>query len=117
MTTIRAPPAARPSQRSARPHPSCGLVSPPTQKGIAPVQQAITQLFSNLLTLGVAVGGAVCAFFLMWAGYQYMSAGSNSRQMEGAKQALFNALAGLAIIIGAKLLAGMIVSALAGIGG
>jgi len=81
------------------------------------VEQAITQLFTNLLNLGVAVGGAVCAFFLMWAGYQYMSAGSNSRQMEGAKQALFNALAGLAIIIGAKLIAGMIVSAMAGVGG
>ena len=81
------------------------------------MQNAITQLFTNLLNIGVAVGSFVCAFFLMWAGYQYMSAGSNSRQMEGAKQALFNALAGLAIIIGAKLLAGMIVTALAGING
>lgn len=81
------------------------------------MEQAITQLFTNLLDVGVKVGAAVCAFFLMWAGYNWMSAGGNARQMETAKQALFNALAGLAIILAANVIAKMIVTAMAGIGG
>lgn len=78
------------------------------------MESAITQLFTNLLQVGTAVGVSVCAFFLMWAGYSYMSAGGNVRQMESAKQGLFNALAGLAIILAAHLLAQMIQTALAG---
>ena len=79
------------------------------------MEQAITQLFTSLLRTGVAVGAVVCAFFLMWSGYQWMSAGGNARQMESAKQALFNALAGLAIIIAAKVIAQMVQTAMAGI--
>jgi hypothetical protein len=37
--------------------------------------------------------------------------------MEGAKQGFFNALAGLALVLGARVVAGMIVSAMAGVGG
>ena len=73
---------------------------------------AMNQLFGSLLTTGVQVGAAVCSFFLMWAGYQWMSAGGNARQMESAKQALFNALAGLAIILAASVIAKMVVSAM-----
>ena len=77
------------------------------------MENAVTQLFQHLLTIGTTVGVVVCAFFVMVAGYQYMSAGGNPRQMESAKQSLFNALAGLAIILGANVIAQMIQSALA----
>lgn len=78
---------------------------------------AINQLFGNLLTTGSTVAAVVAAFFVMWSGFQYMTAGGNPRQMESAKQAFFNALAGLALVLGARVVAGMIVSALAGIAG
>lgn len=77
-----------------------------------PMVNAMNTLFGGLLTIGVKVGAAVCAFFLMWAGYQWMSAGGNTRQMESAKQALFNALTGLAIILVASVIAGMVVHAI-----
>jgi hypothetical protein len=81
----------------------------------SPIDGAINQLFTNLLHTGTAVGVAVCAFFLMWSGFAIMSAGGNVRQMESAKQGIFNALAGLAIVIAANLIATMIQSALAGV--
>jgi len=80
------------------------------------VDTAINQLFSHLLQTGTTVAAVVCAFWVMWSGFQYMSAGGNPRQMEGAKQGFFNALAGLALVLGARVVAGMIVSAMAGVG-
>ena len=77
-----------------------------------PMVNAMNTLFGSLLSTGVKIGAAVCAFFLMWAGYQWMSAGGNTRQMESAKQALFNALAGLAIILVASVIANMVFNAI-----
>ncbi len=78
---------------------------------------AINQIFSHLLQTGTTIAAVVCAFWVMWAGFQYMAAGGNPRQMESAKQGFFNALIGIALVLGARVVAGMIVSAMAGIGG
>lgn len=81
----------------------------------AQINDAITQLFQNLLGTGTAVGMAVCAVFVALAGFQYMTAGGNTRALESAKQSLFSALIGLAIVLGAHVIAAMIHGALAGI--
>ena len=72
----------------------------------------ITQLFTNLLNIGFTVGVVVAAFFLMWGAFQYMAAGGSPRQMEGGKQAMVNALFGLAIVILARAVAGAVGQAL-----
>ena len=74
--------------------------------------EAINILFSNLLSIGLGVAVTVAAFFLMWGAFQYMSAGGSPRQMESGKAAMFNAIAGLAIVLSARVIAGMIQSAL-----
>lgn len=76
------------------------------------MQGAIQTLFTNLLTIGTAVGVAVAAFFIMFGAYQYMSAGGNPRQMEHGKAAMVNAVIGLVIVIAANLIATTIRSAL-----
>jgi hypothetical protein len=75
--------------------------------------EAINNLFANLLTIffGVAVTGA--AVFLAWGGFIYMSAAGNPRQMESGKSAIVNAIIGLVIVLSARVIAGMIQSALA----
>ena len=60
----------------------------------------IVKVFDSLLTAGAAVGFAATAFFVMLAGYQYMSAGGSVRAVESAKGSLSNALIGLAVIAG-----------------
>jgi hypothetical protein len=52
----------------------------------------------------------------MWGAYMYMSAGGSPHQMERGKSAMLNAIAGLAIVLSARVIAGMIQSAL-GAGG
>jgi hypothetical protein len=72
----------------------------------------INTLFNNLLNIGMGVGVAVSAFFVMWGAFLYMSASGSPHQMERAKGAIVNALAGLAIVLMARVIAGMIQSAI-----
>ena len=78
--------------------------------------EAINGLFSNLLSIGLGVAVTVAAFFLMWGAFMYMSAGGSPRQMESGKSAMVNAIAGLAVVLSARVIAGMVQSAL-GAGG
>ena len=76
--------------------------------------EQVNTLFENLLNIGMGVGAAVAAFFVMWGAFLYMSAAGSPRQMEQGKSAIVNALAGLAIVLLARVIAGMIQSAMGG---
>ncbi len=68
----------------------------------------INALFDSLLNVGLTVAVTVSAFFLMWGAFVYMSAGGSPRQMESGKSAMLNALVGLAIVLSARVIAGLI---------
>jgi hypothetical protein len=70
----------------------------------------IIELFKNLLNIGTKVGPAA-ALFLAWAGFLYMTAGGSPRRMESAKDAAFAAIGGLAIVLLASTIAGLVQSA------
>ncbi len=72
----------------------------------------IIKIFDSLLTAGAAVGLTATAFFVMLAGYQYMSAGASVRAVESAKGSLYNALIGFAVVILCKIIAGLVGGAL-----
>jgi hypothetical protein len=72
----------------------------------------IINLFTQLLTLGATVGTIITAFFVMLAGYQYMTAGGSVRAVESAKGSLYHAFIGLAIVILARVLANLVGAAL-----
>jgi len=83
--------------------------------------ESINSLFTNLLNIGVGVAVTVAAAFIMWGAFLYMGAAGSPRQAEAGKAAMFNAIAGLAIVLMARIIAGMIQTALgsggAGAGG
>src|SRR6266852_2145624 len=72
----------------------------------AVTMEQINSLFTNLLNIGTGVAVTVAAFFLMWGAFLYMSASGSPHQMERGKSAMFNALAGLAVVLAAKVIAG-----------
>ena len=76
--------------------------------------ESINNLFTNLLNVGVGVAVTVAAFFLMWGAFVYMSAGGSPHQMERGKSAMTGALAGLAIVLSARVISGMTQSSLGG---
>ena len=73
----------------------------------------IVSVFNALLTAGAAVSLAATAFFVMLAGFQYMSAGGSVRAVESAKGSLYNALIGFAIVILCRVVTGLVGGALA----
>jgi hypothetical protein len=72
----------------------------------------IINLFDQLINLGSAIALVVCAFFVMLAGYQYMTAGGSVRAVESAKGSLSNAFIGLAIAMLCRVLANLVGGAL-----
>ncbi|MCC6178236.1 MAG: hypothetical protein IT305_23275 [Chloroflexi bacterium] len=72
------------------------------------MMEQINTLFENLLNIGMGVGAAVAAFFVMWGAFLYMSAAGSPHQMERGKTAIVNALVGFSIVLLARVIAGMI---------
>jgi hypothetical protein len=68
----------------------------------------IINMFEQLLDLAVKVGLAAAALFLAWAGFLYMTAGGSPRKMESAKDAAFAAIGGLAIVLLASTITGLL---------
>jgi Type IV secretion system pilin len=74
----------------------------------------IVRTFETLISVGAAVAAIAAAFFVMLAGYQYMTAGGSVRALESAKNSLSNALIGLAIVILCRVVANLVRGALGG---
>lgn len=72
----------------------------------------ILKVFDTLMTAGATLSLGATGFFIMLAGYQYLSAGGSTRTVESAKSSLYNALIGFAIVIMCKVIANLIGSAL-----
>src|SRR5438309_2030663 len=90
--------------------------SPVDREGSAAVDTGpIVNMFTQLITVGTAIALIVCAFFVMLAGYQYMTAGGSVRAIESAKGSLYNAFIGLAIVVLCRVLANLVGGALGSI--
>lgn len=76
--------------------------------------QGIVHMFDQLTTIGLNIGLAAAAFFILLGGFEYMTAGGNPMAMERAKSALKNAAIGFAIILLARVLAQLIQSSITG---
>ena len=73
----------------------------------------IINLFDQLITLGSTIALVVCAFFVMIAGYQYITTGGSvPGRVESAKGSLSNAFIGLAIAMLCRVLANLVGGAL-----
>jgi hypothetical protein len=72
----------------------------------------IVDLFTRLTEVARNVGLTAAGLFLAWAGFLYMTAGGSPRRMESAKDAAFAAIGGLAIVLLATTIAGLVQSAI-----
>ena len=72
----------------------------------------IVDLFTRLTEVARNVGLTAAGLFLAWAGFLYMTAGGSPRRMESAKDAAFAAVGGLAIVLLATTIAGLVRNAI-----
>lgn len=78
--------------------------------GANPIEPFVQSILGLMTGVGITVG----TIFLVWGAYQYMAASGNPRQMERGKASMLGALAGLAIVLGANTVIGIVQTALGG---
>ncbi len=76
--------------------------------------QGVINMFTRLTEIGMNIGLAAAAFYILLSGFQYMSASGNPMAMEHAKSSLKNAAIGFAIVLLARALASLIQTSIRG---
>lgn len=65
----------------------------------------INSVLENLQGILTGVALAVCVLFVMWGGFQYMTAAGSPRGQEEGKTTIRGALVGLVIVFAANVIA------------
>jgi hypothetical protein len=76
--------------------------------------EAISTLFNSPTNIGTGIAFSVAVFFLVVGAIQYMAASGSPHQLEKGKSTMVNALFGLAIVLSARVIAGLVQQALLG---
>ena len=102
-------PTASPAP-SATPAPAPQVSSDQKASGITdPLKvKSIQCLLAKIFQLAVNVGALVAVGYIIWAGFLFVSAGGDKKQVEAARNTLFNAIIGTALIVGAWVIATVI---------
>jgi amino acid transporter len=75
-------------------------------------RSTFTEVFDNYLRIILGIVGILAVAFLIYGGFQYMTAGSNSEQSEGAKKTIQNSIIGLVVIILSYIIVSVVINAL-----
>lgn len=65
----------------------------------------INTILQSLQSILSGIALAVCVLFIMWGGFQYMTAGGSPRGQEEGKSTIRGALVGLVIVFAANVIA------------
>ncbi|MEX2013007.1 MAG: hypothetical protein WD967_01235, partial [Candidatus Levyibacteriota bacterium] len=61
--------------------------------------QCIPAVFSLVLTFVFGLAGIAAVFFVLFAGFKFLTSGGDPKQVQGARQTLTYAIIGLIVII------------------
>lgn len=70
--------------------------------------ESIQQLVPALLDIATQIGLVICTFFIIYAGFKYVTARGNSNDIEKAHSILLWSVVGTAVLLGAKVLASIL---------
>ena len=69
----------------------------------------IPKFISMILGYVVKIGGVIAIFAFIWSGFLYVKAQGNTEELKEAKEVFKNTCIGVAILLGAQLIASIIV--------
>ena len=72
----------------------------------------ITQIIGNVITFIISLLGILLMILFFYSGYEWMTAGGDTKKVQAAKDRLKNATIGLVIILGAYALSSFVLSTL-----
>lgn len=70
---------------------------------------SIPEFISSVLVYIVRIGGIIAIFAFIWSGYLFVRAQGNPKALEDAKTVFINTCIGTAVLLGAQLIASIIV--------
>ncbi|MDP3661452.1 MAG: hypothetical protein Q8R17_01190 [bacterium] len=79
-----------------------GLTTLPNPLGATTTFQALA---AKILAIVSSIGGIIAVFFIIYAGFLFVTAGGNEEKHKDAKKAILYAVIGTAILLGAQALA------------
>jgi amino acid transporter len=82
---------------------------------IKPSTNNLGELISKGTTWVLGFVGAIAVLFIIYAGFQYVTAAGNKEQAEAAKKTLTYAVIGIIIIVLAKVIISLVISSVSGI--
>ena len=100
---------------------STGLIVPFFVLGDIPIpagystDKDLGPIFAQVLSALVAVGIPIAGLYVVYAGYLFVSSTGEPKQLDAAKSALFNAVIGTALIVGASIIVETVRSTVSGL--
>lgn len=80
-----------------------GVTSAATAGGLAITScngsQCLVNIIGNVVTIGIQFSGVILLCYLLYAGFLYMTAGGESKDVQKAQEMIKNAIIGLVIIV------------------
>ena len=76
----------------------------------------IKEFVAKILEYVVKIGGVIAVFAFIYVGYLFVSAKGDPKGLETAKSAFLNTVIGVALLLGAQLVATMIVDTITSLG-
>lgn len=77
---------------------------------------SICQIVGLLINAVVVIGIPIAILFIVWAGFKFILARGSANELSEARTNLWNTLIGVAIFVGASVIAGVIINTLSGLG-
>ncbi len=68
-----------------------------TAEGVATLS-CLPIVFSNIVDWAIKLAGVVAVFFIIFAGFKFLTSGGDPKQVEGARKTLTYAIAGLIVV-------------------
>ena len=72
----------------------------------------ISSFIQSILRYVVRIGGVIAIFAFIWSGYSFVRAQGNPAELQKAKTIFINTCIGVAVLLGAQLIASIIVGSL-----
>jgi hypothetical protein len=76
-----------------------GKLSSPGPFSIGALQALITRISGNLVNLLFFLGGTLAVLYILYSGFQLITAGGNSDRVKIARQGIINAIIGIIIMM------------------
>ncbi|MBU6370855.1 MAG: hypothetical protein KGH93_02500 [Patescibacteria group bacterium] len=70
----------------------------------------VPNLVNTIMGYVTRIGGVIAIFAFIYSGYRFVAARGNTEELKTAKNIFFNTVIGVAILLGASLLASLVVS-------